>query len=404
MTLQTATLDSAVTEPLAFTKPVRLRIAFVVDRFGNRFGGAEAYGVSLMRELAVHHDVVVLAREYDQACTLRLPFIPLRSWKGLPSWIRVAWFAWRAARLTRQGYDIVHSHMNGYCGNIEVVHVTPVRYNWRVKPIAWHKRALSYISPRVQTYLALELRRVKARPGHRAVAVSGLIADQLQQAYGDQNEFPIILPGVASAGPAHKEERQRLRESFSWTDSDCVVLLVARNPWRKGLPTVLAALGNLPGDYKLLIVGGNEQSRRRLLDDPVYPGIVDRVQLVAETSDVEPYYRCADIYVHPTLNDSFAMAPLEAMSFGLPVVISPSPWCGFAEYLEHEHDAIVLSHPENVTELAQSVRRINEDDGFREHIVKGGNAVAARHAWSQVAQRYQDLYTQVMAEMELGRG
>ena len=31
--------------------PERLRIAFVVDRFGNRFGGAEAYGVELMREL-----------------------------------------------------------------------------------------------------------------------------------------------------------------------------------------------------------------------------------------------------------------------------------------------------------------------------------------------------------------
>ena len=37
--------------------PERLRIAFVVDRFGNRFGGAEAYGVELMRELAEKHEI-----------------------------------------------------------------------------------------------------------------------------------------------------------------------------------------------------------------------------------------------------------------------------------------------------------------------------------------------------------
>ena len=63
----------------------RLKIAFVVDRFGQRFGGAEAYGVELMRELAHNHDITVFARDYDDQCALRLPYVPLRSWRGLPS-------------------------------------------------------------------------------------------------------------------------------------------------------------------------------------------------------------------------------------------------------------------------------------------------------------------------------
>ncbi|HLV29106.1 MAG TPA: glycosyltransferase family 1 protein, partial [Burkholderiaceae bacterium] len=50
----------------------RLKIAFVVDRFGNRYGGAEAYGVELMRELAQRHDVTVFGREYDPDCNLTL--------------------------------------------------------------------------------------------------------------------------------------------------------------------------------------------------------------------------------------------------------------------------------------------------------------------------------------------
>ena len=81
----------------------RLKIAFVVDRFGARFGGAEAYGVALMRELAIDHDITVFAREYDEACDLRLPYVCLRSWAGWPSWVRVLLFAIRARAATRQG-------------------------------------------------------------------------------------------------------------------------------------------------------------------------------------------------------------------------------------------------------------------------------------------------------------
>ncbi|MBN9402395.1 MAG: glycosyltransferase, partial [Burkholderiales bacterium] len=162
-----------------------LSIAFVVDRFGNRYGGAEAYGVALMRELAAAgHRITVFAREYDPACDLKLPFQPIAVGRRWPSWVRVWLFARRAARATRGGYDIVHSHMNGWCGDVEVVHVTPVRYRWRVQPMSGARRLLSRFSPRVRTYLGLEARRVAPRPGHRVVAVSQLIAHQLAQAYG----------------------------------------------------------------------------------------------------------------------------------------------------------------------------------------------------------------------------
>src|SRR5690606_27794239 len=76
----------------------RLKIAFVVDRFGNRYGGAEAYGVELMRELAQRHDVTVFGREYDPDCNLTLPFISLLPPRGIPSWLRALVFALRARR------------------------------------------------------------------------------------------------------------------------------------------------------------------------------------------------------------------------------------------------------------------------------------------------------------------
>lgn len=375
-----------------------LRIAFVVDRFGNRYGGAEAYGVELMRELAQRHDITVFAREYDPACGLKLPFVALKSPRGLPSWLRVLSFAVRAGRATRQGFDIVHSHMNGYCGNVEVVHVTPVRYNWRVRELPFFKRFMSVLSPRVQTYLRLEAARLRQRPGHRVVGVSALIVEQLRQAYGGNREFPVVPPGVTRPGAADGALRIATRARFEYSARDWVCLLVARNPMRKGLPTVLKALAALPERYKLLVIGANAAARDYLQKCPEQQRLAGRVAMVAETSDVAPYYLAADVYVHPTLNDSFGMAPLEAMSYDLPVVLSPAPWCGFAQYVEHERDALVLSHPEAHDELASGIERIASGGSLAERLRAGGAAVVDRHSWAEVARRYEALYAQCLSE------
>lgn len=376
----------------------RLKIAFVVDRYGNRYGGAEAYGVELMRQLADKHDITVFARQYDNNCDLSLPFVPIASWSFLPSWIRVLLFAWRARRATRSGYDIVHSHMNGWCGDVDVVHVTPVRYNWRVRPIAWHKRWLSYVSLRVQTYLGLEARRVAPRSGHRTVAVSGLIADQLTKAYGMQLQAPIIPPGVTRPTGADALPRTQIRQQLGFDETDQVCLLVARNPLRKGLPTVLQALEQLPDHVKLLIVGSNAASRDFIYKSTRYLPLAQRIVLVEETSDVAPYYSAADVYVHPTLNDSFGMAPLEAMSFGLPVIVSPSPWCGFAQYVSNGESALVLSHPENFQQLTQYITELGNNSALREQLCAGARHVVDRHSWPEIARQYQALYDEVLAE------
>lgn len=375
-----------------------LSIAFVVDRFGPRFGGAEAYGVSLMRELAAAgHRITVFAREYDPACDLRLPYQRIAVGGHWPSWIRVWLFARRAARATRGRFDIVHSHMNGWCGDVEVVHVTPVRYRWRVRTMPALRRWLSRASPRVRTYLALEARRVATRPGHRVVAVSQLIAHQLGQAYAaDPSSWPVIPPGVAPAAPFDADARHRLRAELGLPDSATLCLMVARNPMRKGLPTVLRALEQLPDAVHLLVVGTNAAAREYVAHAP--GAVSARVHLVAETSRVEPYYRAADVFVHPTLNDSFGMAPLEAMSFGLPVVLSPAPWCGFAQYVEPGISALVLSHPEQADELARFVGELRTDGVLRARLRKGGQDVLERHSWPEVARQFTALYRAILSE------
>lgn len=370
----------------------RLRIALLVDRFGNRFGGAEAYGVELMRVLGQRHDVSVVARDFDS--DLPFPFLPVRFPGWLPSWMRVLYFAWRADRLTRGRFDIVHSHMNGWAGEIQVMHVTPVRYNrlTRVKPL---KRVLAWLSPRLATYLLLEKFRVRRAPARRVVAVSGLIMDQLHRSYGPQLPVDIIAPGVKLPGPDAAAARATTRAQVGWDAATIGCLLVARNPLRKGLPALLDALALLPAQYRLLVVGADAATRDRVRNAGA---VASRVALIDPTPDVARYFAAADIYAHPTLNDSYAMAPLEAMSHGLPVVVSSPAYCGFAQYLSAGKDALILQDPRDGAQLAQALQRLGDEPELRAALSERGLAIARDQSWETVAARYEDLYRAVLAE------
>ncbi len=370
----------------------RLRIALLVDRFGNRFGGAEAYGVELMRVLGQRHDVSVVARDFDS--DLPFPFLPVRFPGWLPSWMRVLYFAWRADRLTRGRYDIVHSHMNGWAGEIQVMHVTPVRYNrlTRVKPL---KRLTAWLSPRLATYLLLEKWRVRQAPARRVVAVSGLIMDQLHRSYGPQLPVDIIAPGVKLPTAAQMDGREATRASLGWDAGTIGCLLVARNPLRKGLPALLEALAQLPPQYRLLVVGADQPTRERV---QAAGAIASRVTLIDPTPDVARYFSAADIYAHPTLNDSYGMAPLEAMSHGLPVVVSSPAYCGFAQYLSAGKDALILQDPRDGAQLAQALERLGSEPGLRAALAERGLAIAREQSWEAVAARYEALYEKVLQE------
>ena len=370
----------------------RLRIALLVDRFGNRFGGAEAYGVELMRVLGKRHDISVVARDFDS--DLPFDYLPVRFPGWLPSWTRVLYFAWRADRLTRGRFDIVHSHMNGWAGEIQVMHVTPVRYN-RITRVTPLQRLTAWLSPRLATYLMLEKLRVRKTPQRRVVAVSGLIMDQLHRSYGEELAVDIIAPGVKLPAPDRDGGRQATRARLGWDADTIGCLLVARNPLRKGLPALLDALALLPPRYRLLVVGADEPTRERVR---AAGDVARRVTLVDPTPDVAQYFNAADIYTHPTLNDSYGMAPLEAMSHGLPVIVSSPVYCGFAQYLTAGTDALILQDPRDGAQLAQALESLGSDPQLRAALTSRGLEIARDQSWETVASRYEALYEQVLLE------
>ncbi|MBI2853272.1 MAG: glycosyltransferase [Chloroflexi bacterium] len=106
-----------------------------------------------------------------------------------------------------------------------------------------------------------------------------------------------------------------------------VILCVGRIEPLKGIEQVLRAIPHLPEvkGAKLLVVGGDEQSRseisrlRRLARDLQIGDSVTFLGLVKQ-DELPYYYSAADVCVSPSYYESFGLVSLESLSCGTPVV------------------------------------------------------------------------------------
>jgi UDP-glucose:(heptosyl)LPS alpha-1,3-glucosyltransferase len=122
----------------------------------------------------------------------------------------------------------------------------------------------------------------------------------------------------------------------------------------------------------------------------------DRVQFFSPVHDVRAFYAAADLLAAPSLEDSFNLPVLEAMSCGLPVVVSPH--AGVSEWLTNAQDSIVLNDPENVEELSDAIRMLAQDSALRQTIAANALQTAKRFSWDAHTSDLRKLLVQAAEE------
>lgn len=385
---------------MAASPPQRLRIAVLNRIFRPTGGGAERYSIALVEQLAARHDIHVFAQQIDhQWPGVTYHRIPLPFEK--PRWINQLWFALASWWQTRSGFDVVHAHENTWHGQVQTVHVVPVRYSLLHGRRGW-RRALRWLkiasSPRLLAYLALERGRYRVADGRCIALASGSQLAVMAEAFPHAiAACQVVSPGVASVpGQANAEQRLLARARLGLPQTGRCVLLVGNDFRKKGLPTLLQALRQLPDDVYLAVVG-NAAQQALVQGELQGSGQTARVFFLGALADVGPAYQAADALAHPTLEDSFAMVVLEALSHGLPVVVSGSAYCGIAAGLRDGDDALLLDNPRDAQALAQALRRVLDDAALAAHLRTQGLVFAHRHLWPQIALQQEAIYRRVAA-------
>ncbi len=231
-------------------------------------------------------------------------------------------------------------------------------------------------------------RRIKEHCSQAAALLGGspMIERELIAAGYPRDRIRLAPAGVPAAPRTTPQGRAESRAALAEADSSLALpegaplaVFIGRLTEDKGLSDLLAAWSSLAPDRpraRLWLVGDGPE-RNALAGQIDSLGLSGMVAMPGVFDDVADILQAADLFVYPTLEGGTAMAPLEALAAGLPLVASDIP--DNRQMLEGGA-AGVLVPPENPTALAWEIARLLDSPALAEEV---GHA-ARQHA----AQRY----------------
>jgi glycosyltransferase involved in cell wall biosynthesis len=353
-------------------------------------GGVEQHVERLASELAARgHEIVVYCRRSycgpsppalpltapstDQAGCVHRVFRPSIATKHLDAITHTA--ACTLDVLLRD-VDLVHYHAIGPALLSPIARLRGLPTVVTVHGLDWQRAKWGRIAK-----LCLRMgERVAAATASRLVVVSEPLCGYFRRAYSCETTF--IPNGVVPIAPRRPDriKQWNLRPGR-------YLLAVSRLVKEKGLHYLIPAFQRLDTDLKLVIAGGGgldpsyEQELRRMAGPRVvFTGNADR-ELLAEL------YSSALLFVLPSELEGMSIALLEAMSCGLPVVVSD-----ISENACVVGDDGFKFRDRDVDHLRSVLETVLDQPGLLPAFAERCRGRAERYRWPQVAAELEAVY------------
>jgi len=223
---------------------------------------------------------------------------------------------------------------------------------------AW-RRASLWIEPYHRVVLSIERKGFTAPWVRKIIANSEMVKREIMEYYGvDEERIAVVHNGVEwnELGGAFEEAlvgQRELKRQRGLDPDRFYFLFVGSGFERKGLRFAVEALGRLPREASLLVVGRDHRDGRyRGLAQRL--GLEGRVIFLGVQRDVVPFYQVADAFVLPTIYDPFSNATLEALAMGLFCVTTKGNGCSevMADYA-----GVVIDDPGDIGALAEAMAK-----------------------------------------------
>ena len=216
------------------------------------------------------------------------------------------------------------------------------------------------------------LAHLKYKPYAAIIAISRAIEAQLKDNVGlAPHRVHYVASGVDTDRYRPTEARGRLGEVFGLSADTVKIGVVAQLISRKGHEQLFSVLPELIAahpDVEVLCFGQGPlqtelQDRIRSL------ALTTHVRLVGFRDDLTELLPELDCLVHPAQREGLGVAVLEAMSCGVPVVITAVG--GLVDIVEHDVNGLLVA-PDDDRALSAALRRIVQQRALRRRLGAAG--------------------------------
>jgi glycosyltransferase involved in cell wall biosynthesis len=157
----------------------------------------------------------------------------------------------------------------------------------------------------------------------------------------------------------------------------------------KNLPRLLEAFALLKLEtgipHRLRVIGGDaDMSRGDLKALARRLGVLEVVDFVGPIAhrEIAGEYAHASVFIYPSLDETFGLPPLEAMTIGIPVVASYA-----GSIPEIVGDAAEMVDPHDPIDIARGLRRVLLDAELASSLVRRGTVRARSFSWEATARQ-----------------
>jgi glycogen(starch) synthase len=290
-------------------------------------------------------------------------------------------YATLAAEIAREeSFDVVHAHdwmtfpagmaVAALKGVPLVVHIHSTEFD----------RSGPHVDQRIY-----DIERRGMHGAMKVIAVSSLTKGIITQHYGiEPDKVEVVYNAIDLNGSTFDEEK------YSIHKDEKIVLFLGRITMQKGPEYFIAAAKKVLEvmDNVKFVMAGSGDMIRRTIEMAAAMGIGHKVLFTGflRGPDVEKVFKMADLYVMPSVSEPFGIAPLEAMSHDVPVIVSKQS--GVSEVLNHALKVDFWDINEMANKIVAVLKHPPLANTLREH----GSFEVRRRSWADAAKACGNVY------------
>lgn len=142
-------------------------------------------------------------------------------------------------------------------------------------------------------------------------------------------------------------------------------------------------------DLRLVLAGANGWKNKKIYverdlspykDDIIFLGYINQ-------REKEILYASSSVFAYPSYYEGFGFPPLEAMTYGLPVICS-----NISSLPEVVGDAAVMINPFEIGEITDALEMVLNDESLRKLLIEKGLVRAQFFTWQKTAGEYLEVF------------
>jgi glycosyltransferase involved in cell wall biosynthesis len=231
----------------------------------------------------------------------------------------------------------------------------------------------------------------------KVIASTKIEAEQYKKMGVDENKIEIVPNGIDLSEYENLPERGEFRRKYSIRENEKIVLYLGRIHKIKGIDLLVEAFADLINeldDVRLVIVGADDgflSMLKKQIEDLNINNRILFTGLLPEKDKLRAYVD-ADVYVLPSVYETFPVTVLEACICGTPVIVTDR--CGTANIVNDNNVGYVVEY--NKDQLQDAIFKILTDVELRRYLGESGKKlVREKLSWDIVVEQLEKIYGDV---------